>query len=97
MADEDRPSFIELLRTNHEFPGPFTFKVIGLPDRAFVARVMLAIREELRLEADPPFTLRQSTGGKYVALTLEPYLMAAEEVIAVYEVFQKVEGIITVV
>jgi putative lipoic acid-binding regulatory protein len=96
MSDEG-PTFIELLRTNHEFPGPYIFKVIGRPDRAFVARVMLAVREELNIDADPPFTMRQSSGGKYVALTLEPYIMAAEEVVAVYAALQGIEGIVTFV
>jgi putative lipoic acid-binding regulatory protein len=94
---KDGPTFLELLESNHEFPGPFIFKVIGFPDRAFVARVLLAVRDELNLEADPPFTMRQSSGGKYVALTLEPYLMAAEEVVAVYQVLQRIEGMVTCV
>ncbi|MBY0587372.1 DUF493 domain-containing protein [bacterium] len=96
MSDEG-PTFIELLRINHEFPGPYTFKVIGRPERALVARVLLAVREELNLDADPPFTMRQSSGGKYIALTLEPYLMAAEEVVAVYSLFKDIEGVVTFV
>lgn len=94
---DDGPTFLELLRDNHEFPGPYLFKVIGRPDQAFIARVLLAVREELNLDADPPFTLRQSAEGRYVALSIEPYLMAAEEVLAVYQVFPKIEGIVTFV
>lgn len=91
----ERPSFIELLRTHHEFPGPYIFKVIGYPKDGFIARVVLAVREELNLSIDPPYTLRQSSAGKYVALTLEPYMMSAEEVLAVYAKFQNIEGIVT--
>ena len=91
----ERPSFIELVRSNHEFPGPYVFKVIGYPDDGFIARVVLAVREELNLTIDPPYSIRQSSAGKYVALTLEPYMMTAEEVLAVYAKFQGIAGIVT--
>lgn len=90
------PSFLDLVRANHEFPGTYIFKVIGNSEDGFIARVLLAVREELNLSIDPPFTIRQSSTGKYVSLTLEPYLMQAEEVVNVYRKCLAVAGVVTV-
>lgn len=94
MSDE-RITSIELLEANHRFPGTFMFKVIGHARDGFIARVMLAVREELSLSIDPPFTLRQSAGGKYVSVTLEPFLMTSQEVLDVYRKFATIEGVVT--
>lgn len=94
MSD-DRPNFLELLQNNHEFPGTYMFKVIGEPADGFIARVLLLFRQELNLSSDPPFVLRQSSGGKYVAITLTPYMMTAEEVMDVYRRLHLLDGIVT--
>src|SRR5947207_3174560 len=61
---------IELLESTHTFPGPYTFKVIGKAERGFAARAVAAVRDALAFEADPPFTTREATGGRHVALAL---------------------------
>ncbi len=38
---------LALLESTHTFPGPYTFKVIGRTDLAFVARTVAAVRDEL--------------------------------------------------
>lgn len=86
---------IELLEANHRFPCPFMFKVIGHAADGFIARVIFAVREELNLSIDPPFTLRQSAAGKYVSITIEPFLMNAGEVLAVYRKVSAVQGVVT--
>jgi putative lipoic acid-binding regulatory protein len=88
------PDFLQLLKDHHEFPGPFVFKVIGRPADGFIARLLLAVREELNIETDPPFVLRQSSQGKYIAVTMEPYLMSAEEVLVVYRRLREVDGVV---
>jgi len=62
---EELPA-IELLEANHTFPGPYIFKAIGRVDNGFVARVVAAVREELAFETDPPFKVREATGGRQV-------------------------------
>lgn len=85
---------IELLESTHEFPGPFTFKAVGWSEEGFAARVVSAVRDELDAEADPPHSLRESRGGRHVAVTLEPHVQSAEEVLAVYERLRAVRGLI---
>jgi putative lipoic acid-binding regulatory protein len=85
---------IELLEATHQFPGPYMFKVIGRSERAFVARVVAAVREELAEETDPPFRVRETTGGKHVAVTLTPRVKTAEQVLAVYSRVQKLAGLV---
>jgi putative lipoic acid-binding regulatory protein len=38
--------------------------------------------------------LRQSSQGKYIAVTMEPYLMSAEEVLVVYRRLREVDGVV---
>jgi putative lipoic acid-binding regulatory protein len=70
------------------------FKVIGRVDNGFVARVVAAVREELAENIDPPFTVRQATGGRHVAVTLQPELQSAEQVLAVYRRVQSLAGLV---
>jgi putative lipoic acid-binding regulatory protein len=89
---EDLPA-IELLENNHDFPGPYVFKVIGLVDNGFVARVVAAVRDELAQEIDPPFRTRESAGGKHISITLEPTVQTAQQVLDVYRCIKKQAGL----
>jgi hypothetical protein len=77
-----------LLESSHTFPGPYTFKVIGKAEGGFMARAVAAVREELALDADPPFSTRESVGGRHIAVTLEPHIQSAGQVLAVYRRLQ---------
>jgi uncharacterized protein len=85
---------VALLESTHDFPGAYLFKVIGRPEHGFVARVVAAVREELAGERDPPFTVRETAGGRHVAVTLEPTVQTPEQVLAVYARLQKMEGLV---
>jgi putative lipoic acid-binding regulatory protein len=85
---------IELLESTHRFPGPYLFKVIGRSERGFVARTVAAVRDAVAAEIDPPFSVRETAGGKHVAVTLEVPVQGAEEVIAVYRRVQKLAGLV---
>ena len=85
---------VDLLNSVHEFPGVFMFKVIGKVEDGFIARVLIAVREELEMEADPPFTLRQTASGRHVAITLEPHVRSAYDVLAVYQRVRDLEGLV---
>ena len=65
------PTF-ELLDKTHAFPGPYVFKIIGKPDQGFLVRVIAAVREELLVEADPPYRVREAVGGRHVSVTRLP-------------------------
>jgi len=87
---------LELLLATHHFPGPYMFKVIGRDLVGFQARVLLSIREALKIEKDPPFRTQSSSGGKHVSITLEPHVFSAEEVITVYRFLKQTEGVMMV-
>lgn len=84
----------ELLEDTHSFPCKFMFKIIGRADGGFLARVAAAAREVLELEADPEFTFREDKGGKHVAITMEPMVANAEQVLAMFARFSKIEGLV---
>jgi len=89
----DLPS-IALLEDTHTFPGVYVFKVIGRTEGAFAARVVAAARQALQWDEDPPFRLRETAGGRYVAVTLEPELASAHQVLAVYNRLRSMDGLV---
>lgn len=87
-------SAIELLEDTHQFPCPYMFKVIGKSERGFVARTVAVTRDELELEVDPPFSFRETAGGRHVAVTLELEMRDAQQVISVYRRLRQLEGLV---
>lgn len=85
---------IELLESAHHFPGPYIFKAIGRADNGFVGRVVAAVRDELSQPTDPPYSFRQTLGGRHVAVTLEPTVQTARQVLDVYRRIRKVVGVV---
>ena len=85
---------IELLESRHAFPCVFTFKVIGSAENNFTARVVAAVRDELHLEVDPPYSLRNTAHGRHVAVTLEPECESAQQVLAVYGRLTGMDGLV---
>jgi putative lipoic acid-binding regulatory protein len=90
----DRLPTIELLEATHQFPGPYTFKVIGRVENGFVARVVAAVRDELAQEVDPPYRFREAAGGRHVSVTLEPRIQNVHQVLAVYRRMRSVAGLV---
>jgi putative lipoic acid-binding regulatory protein len=90
---DELPS-IELLERTHDFPGRFLFKVIGRVENGFAARVVAAVRDELAYEVDPPHRLREAVGGRHVAVTLEPDVETAAQVLAVYRRVRRIAGLV---
>lgn len=85
---------IELLESAHTFPGPYIFKVIGRSERGFLARTVAAVREELAHESDPPYRVRETTGGRHIAITLEPRVETAQQVLDVYRRLSHTTGLV---
>ncbi len=83
----------ELLESTHEFPGPYLFKVIGRCEQGFVARTVAAIRDQLDGDVDPPYRVRETAGGRHVAVSIEPQVQNAWEVIAVYQRLSSLPGL----
>lgn len=85
---------IELLEERHNFPCTFIFKVIGSCEDGFVGRVVCTMRDVLAIEADPPFIVRQTRSGRHVAITFEPEVEDAHQVLAVYRRLTQVKGVV---
>ncbi len=88
------PATIALLESTHTFPGPYVFKVIGRTDLGFVARAVAAVRDELGDAEDPPYRVREAVGGRHIAVTLEPVVASARQVLAVYRRLSQLVGLV---
>lgn len=84
----------ELLESRHAFPCRYTFKVIGESSNNFTARVVSAVRRELQLDVDPPFSFRQTRNGHHIAVTLEPVCDSSQQVLAVYGRLTGMDGLV---
>lgn len=84
---------VELLNSTHQFPGPFVFKAVGKAEEGFLGRVVATARETGRLEADPDFTVRQSTTGKHVSVTVSVEVKNAEQVLEIYSALSDLKGL----
>ena len=89
----EREAALELLNATHEFPCPFTIKVIGLAADDFEQRVVDAIKQTLNVDAVNTST-RETPKKKHVAVTVEPVLQSAEQVLLLYEQIRSVEGVV---
>ena len=85
---------IDLLERAHSFPCAYLFKIIGKPDQGFLARVIAAVREELTIETDPPYRIRESVGGRHISVTMEPVVQTAQQVIAIYRRLGVMDGLV---
>lgn len=94
VADQERQRRIDLLNETHEFPTTVLFKVIGTNDPQFVLAVLEAIREVLELAEHPSHQLREARGGRHIAISLEPPVRHAEQVLNVYARLSLVEGVV---
>ena len=85
---------VDLLESRHQFPCGYTFKVIGNARENFTARVVAAVRDELRLERDPDYSLRSTKNGDHVSITLEPYCESPQQVLAIYSRLTGMNGVV---
>ena len=85
---------VELLESRHAFPCHYTFKVIGSAADNFTARVVACVRNELLMETDPPFSLRNTEHGRHVSVTLEPMCNSSQQVLAIYSRLSGIDGLV---
>jgi len=89
---------LELLEATHQFPGPYTFKAIGVAEGEFERRVVQAVQEAVRevlgTAQNPRHFSRSTSGGKHIAVTLEINVLNAAQVHAIYDRLLTVEGLL---
>ena len=91
----DMPS-AELLEATHAFPCSYMFKGIGDNDMHLVARVRDAIRQEVADEYEPAVSIRRSSSGRHLCVTIEPRVTDAAQVLAIYERIYAIDGLVMV-
>ncbi len=84
----------ELLDEMHSFPGRFTFKAIGRSEDDFVLRVVAVVRDALRHDFDAPYEVRETSGGRHVAVTIEPWVESSQQVLDVFAAIRDLEGLV---
>lgn len=85
---------MELLAAIHAFPGKYVFKAIGLAEGDFAGRVIALVRRELQQPFDAPFQTRETSSGKHIAVTIEPWVETPEQVLAIYDRLKSVAGLV---
>ncbi len=91
---EERGRHIELLNQTHDFPTRVVIKVIGVNRPTLVTEVVTCVRSEMSFEDPPEYSLREARGGRHIAITIEPLLERAEQVLAIYDRLKVLEGIV---
>lgn len=84
---------LDSLKACHSFPDIFVIKAIG-SGTDFERDASEAIRRALGLESQPPYSARESRGGRHRALTFEILFPSAEAVVAAYQELLGVQGLI---
>jgi putative lipoic acid-binding regulatory protein len=84
---------IELIKSQHKFPGLYTFKVIGDNREDFIADALTLAMNAIGEDRECSHTARESAAGNHVAVTLSIAFNSAEEVHRVYENLLKLKGI----
>lgn len=89
----DREEALALLRSGHEFPGAFEFRVVVPPAKkeVTVAAIVAGAGESATLERVGE---RLSRKGTYVALAVRIRLESAERVLDVYQVIGAMDHVL---
>ena len=86
------PTLAERIAAVHTFPGPYTFKIVG----AGSPELERNVREELdAVLPDGAYSVsrRESSGGRYLALTVDVQAPDVATVVALYERFGRIPTI----
>ncbi len=91
---DERDRVLELLRSQHEFPGPYRFRIVVRPeDRPTVVSAVGASAGE---DAILDVSERESRHGSYVAVHVLAQMASAEDVLDVYDVIRSLPEVLTV-
>lgn len=89
----DRQSALELLRSQHAFPGAYVFRVVVHPHAA--PGVVSGVGAALPPEGEVVRVDEQaSRSGRYLSLRVHVSLPSAEVVLDVYEVIASLDGVV---
>ena len=69
-------------------------KAIGRMDGDFALRVVAAVRTTLEQDFDAPYELRHTSGGRHIAVTIQPWVESSRQVIELYNAIRTLEGLV---
>ena len=90
---DHRPSE-ELLESTHGFPGVYRFKAIGRSEADFQTRVLDAVVGEVVSASEIDYSVRETPGGRHVAVTLDVTVQTAEQVRSIYARIRELDGLL---
>ena len=89
-----RAESLELLKSQHHFPGPFDFRVVVKKGhKTEVVNAVLAVSGDGTLVSD--VVERPSRKGTYVALVITVKLRDARQVFDIYDVIKQLPSVVT--
>jgi len=83
----------DLLADHHAFPGTYHFKAIGVASDDFEGRVVAAAVMEVAGPGEVEHSVRETKGGRHIAVSLEVTVQSPEQVRAIYAAIRQVEGL----
>ncbi len=90
---EHSQSILERLEEQHSFPGSFMFKAIGPNNAPFVAAVTQAVVVVLGVHTVPDVRTKESSGGRHIAVTLVAQVQRSQQVVDIWALMAKVDGV----
>lgn len=92
---DDEARLHELLKSQHTFPGPYTFKVILRNAPGAQESIIAGLRERTGLAVEPTDAgMRASRKGNYVSLNLKVQANLAQDVLDVYACLRTFDSVI---
>ena len=89
----DQESALELLKSQHDFPGPFIFRIVVLPEHSasIVSAVACIVQQSGSIEKVDE---RESRTGRFMSIHFHCQMDSAESVLEVYAVITGLEGVV---
>jgi len=83
-----------LLESTHDFPGTFMFKVVGWQRNEFVERVLNSARAVVGRAIDIEYTTRETSSGRHISVTMEPFVDNSDQVLEIYEHLKALDDVV---
>lgn len=87
--DEFYASLKEKLEATHDFPEDYLFKFIITNDEAKLTEIY-RVFDQIKFT----LTTKESKNGKYTAISINAFVLDAEQVVTIYKQVGKIEGVI---
>lgn len=86
-GDENKKSVFE---DHVTFPTEFMIKIIGMNEPTFIIDILNSVATVVNQAPEKiAFTTKETSGGKYLSISIKPFFKDADEVYAAYDVVSK--------